>query len=121
MEATNIGGFSQQDMITLLVASLQNQDPLNPISNENFVSQVAQLTSLQEAQSLNAKFDQFLKLQQLTEGASLLGVEVNYLGEDGQTEQAGVVRSIAAEDGQIFLEVGGERVALDRVKGIGPA
>jgi flagellar basal-body rod modification protein FlgD len=41
------------DFLQLLVAQLQNQDPLNPIDNQDFVTQLATFSSLQQLISIN--------------------------------------------------------------------
>ena len=43
--------------LTLLVTQLQNQDPLNPQSNEEFVAQLAQFSSLEQLVSMNEGVD----------------------------------------------------------------
>lgn len=44
---------NQNTFLQLLVAQLQNQDPLNPEDGTQFVSQLAQLSELQQVISIN--------------------------------------------------------------------
>jgi flagellar basal-body rod modification protein FlgD len=44
---------NQNTFLQLLVAQLQNQDPLNPQDGTQFVSQLAQLSELQQVISIN--------------------------------------------------------------------
>ena len=55
-------GLGRDSFMKLLVAQLQNQDPLEPLQNEAFVAQLAQFSSLEELTSINAnlKFNQAL-------------------------------------------------------------
>lgn len=46
-------GLGRDAFLKLLIVQLQNQDPLNPVQNEDFVAQLAQFSSLQELQSIN--------------------------------------------------------------------
>lgn len=47
------GLANQNTFLQLLVAQLQNQDPLNPQDGTQFVSQLAQLSELQQVISIN--------------------------------------------------------------------
>ncbi len=100
--------------LQLLVTQLQNQDPLDPVSDKEFISQLAQLSSLTSLQSLDANFGEVLRLQQLTSGTNLVGKTVTYNDEDGK-EQSGVVSSVAVTDGKFQLTVGTDTVALESV------
>jgi flagellar basal-body rod modification protein FlgD len=49
--------MGEQDFLKLLVAQLKNQDPLAPQDNTQFVSQLAQFSSLQAAMGTNTRLD----------------------------------------------------------------
>jgi flagellar basal-body rod modification protein FlgD len=49
--------LGEQDFLKLLVAQLKNQDPLAPQDNTQFVSQLAQFSSLQAAMGTNTRLD----------------------------------------------------------------
>ncbi len=53
-----LGGGStmgKQEFLNLLVAQLQNQDPLNPVDDKEFVAQLAQFSSLEQAMQTNER------------------------------------------------------------------
>jgi flagellar basal-body rod modification protein FlgD len=108
------GALAQDQYLKLLVAQLQNQDPLNPVSDKDFIAQLSQLSQLQSLQSLDANFGQVLRLQQLTSGTSLVGKTVTYTDGDGAT-QSGKVSAVAVNKGNFELTVGAATVPLDQV------
>ena len=50
--------LGQEAFLKLLVAQLQNQDPLNPQENYEFVAQLAQFSSLEQSIGINDRLDQ---------------------------------------------------------------
>ncbi len=50
---SDLQNVSQSEFLKLLVAQLQNQDPLNPLQNEEFVAQLATFSSLEQLISIN--------------------------------------------------------------------
>jgi flagellar basal-body rod modification protein FlgD len=103
--AVNNSALGTQDQfLQLLTAQLQNQDPFNPVSDTEFIAQIAQFSTLSSLQQLNASFGEILKLQQLTDGSSLLGRTVEY--SNGETRASGLVQSLIVQDGQIQIAVG---------------
>jgi flagellar basal-body rod modification protein FlgD len=110
--------LGRDQFLQLLVTQLQNQDPLDPVSDKDFIAQLAQLSSLQGIQDLNANFGEMLKLQQLTQGSSLIGRTVEYTPADDQPNTSGVVRSLTVENGQFLLQIGSDRVGLDQIRSV---
>jgi flagellar basal-body rod modification protein FlgD len=45
--------LGQADFLKLLVTQLQNQDPMNPMDNQQFVAQLATFSSLEQLMSIN--------------------------------------------------------------------
>lgn len=71
--------------LKLLVAQLQNQDPLNPAEDKEFIAQLAQFTTVEELQNLNTGMDQLNESylgSQMTSAASLIGLQVIAGGYD---------------------------------------
>ncbi len=80
----NNGTLGQEDFFKLLFAQLANQDPLEPVSNSEFVAQMAQFTQLEETVNLRAAMDaSLLATEQLnaTSTVGLLGRRVQALGD----------------------------------------
>lgn len=55
------GGFSKQEFLNLLVAQLQNQDPLSPLKGQEFASQLAQFSSVEQLTSIDGNLQQSIK------------------------------------------------------------
>lgn len=45
--------IGQDEFLRLLVAQLQNQDPMNPVDNQQFIAQLATFSSLEQLISIN--------------------------------------------------------------------
>ncbi|WP_258921671.1 flagellar hook capping FlgD N-terminal domain-containing protein [Heyndrickxia coagulans] len=50
--------------LKILIAQLQNQDPTNPMDDTQFVSQMAQFSSLEQMTNLKDDIDNLIKLSQ---------------------------------------------------------
>ncbi|MFN0009428.1 MAG: flagellar hook capping FlgD N-terminal domain-containing protein [Planctomycetota bacterium] len=105
--------------LKLLVTQMQNQDPLSPTDSTQFVSQMAQFSSLEEMQNLNDSFIGMAALQQsnallaqLTQSSSLLGKVVHWTDPDSGVTSSGEVTAVKLEDGVALLEIGGQDVPL---------
>jgi flagellar basal-body rod modification protein FlgD len=48
---------SMDDFLQLLVAQLQNQDPMDPVSNQDFLAQLATFSSLQQLMAIRSDAD----------------------------------------------------------------
>ncbi len=113
--------LDRQAFLQLLVAQLRNQDPMNPVDNKEFVSQLAQLTSLEQMETLNRSIQVSQEMEALNQSLALLGRRVQYLSSDGQSTQSGVVEGVQISEGLPTLVVGGQPVLPGDVISVGPA
>jgi flagellar basal-body rod modification protein FlgD len=108
---------SQDRFLKLLVAQLNNQDPLNPMDNAQMTTQMAQINTVSGIQELNATLKgmaaQFGSMQTL-QGTSLIGrealVEGNKFGFDGAIGKAAMRLDSSAS--QVAVEVLGKNGAV---------
>lgn len=101
----------QMDYMRLLVTQLQNQNPLEPLDNNEMASQLAMFSQLDQLESMNSSFAQVLATTNRSYANSLLGRRVTFLAEDettGELERTtGTVDSVFNDPmtGEILLGV----------------
>ena len=119
ISATNTASNIQMDYMNLLITQLQNQNPLEPLDNNEMASQLAQFSQLQQLESMNESFAKVLATTELTYASSLIGKEVSFMleTETGTTDITnGIVEQIYNNvDGEIFLRVGDYMFGLENV------
>lgn len=98
---TEKNALGQGDFLTLLVAQLQNQDPLNPTDATEFTAQLAQYSQLEQLFNLNTAMDQMTLAQnnsQRISALSLIGKEVLISGDTFNFDQQPVEIGYRVED-----------------------
>lgn len=105
--------INTETFFNLLMAEMSNQDPLEPMSNTEFVSQMAQFTALQ-AQQDN------LKYSMSNYASALVGktLTVNAQNADG-TMKSGVCTGVSISGSEVNIVVDGTQYSLSAVKAIG--
>lgn len=98
----------QVDYMRLLVTQLQNQNPLEPLDNNEMASQLAQFTQLQQLETMNTSFSEVLTDIQREYASSLIGKEISFLADDGSGTTA--VTTGAVE--QVYNNVNGKTVLV---------
>ncbi|MGE4376378.1 MAG: flagellar hook assembly protein FlgD [Burkholderiaceae bacterium] len=103
---------AQDRFLKLLVAQLNNQDPMNPLDNAQMTSQIAQINTVTGIQQLNdtvKKFASQLAVQQLVQGSSLVGhqvlVEGDTLAVDAQSGKASGGFDLSAAAASVTVQV----------------
>ena len=109
--ATAQAKLSSKDLndqfLKLLVTQLKNQDPLNPIENSEFVSELAQLQALDQSVKLSETNQALLLQSSLATGSSLIGKNVTGLvNADGvSSEISGMLTSIKVENQHVIYNI----------------
>lgn len=81
--ATAGSSLSMQDFLKVLLTQLTYQDPLKPMDNQQFMAQIAQFTTLKQAQETNSGISQLVQNQAALQSIGLLGRTVDLTTSGG--------------------------------------
>ena len=144
---TTTAAEGRDQFLNLLVTQLRNQDPLEPVKQEDFLAQLAQFSTLEGVEKINENLEGNLTFQQefqqsqnnflielqrtqnLTSASALVGREVTYDPDPprGADEAivalprqpiVGNVESVVVQDNQILLRIDDAFVRMDQIKEI---
>jgi flagellar basal-body rod modification protein FlgD len=102
-----------QDFMQLLATQMQNQDPMNPTSDTQFIAQMAQFSALQQSTEMVTQQKQLI-------AAGYLGRQVTLLDSSGNTI-SGTVSAVNTSSSEPQLVVNGTSYALSTLRTIHPA
>ena len=117
--STNMN-LTANDFITMMVTQLQNQDPLNPTDNNQWMSQLAQFSALEQMNNVSSSLDRLTASSELTQGAALSGRTITYQLDGNSDPVTGVVGKVTVDKGTALLDVNGVSVPLSAVQEIDP-
>jgi len=110
---TSKNKLDEDDFMLLLLAQLKTQDPLEPMSNQEMMSQMTQLNSLTALKGMQEAITKSAYYQQLSYGSSLINKEVGWNGEEGV--ERGVVSGVIVENNNVFVKVGDKQIAISDI------
>ena len=108
--------------LNLMIAELQNQDPLDPLDNSEMLQQITQIREIGASDKLSATLSAVLDGQNLTTASALIGQNVSALSDDLENIEGTVQRvSIEVDDDDnrsIKVHVGEHSVDLANIREI---
>jgi flagellar basal-body rod modification protein FlgD len=104
------------DFMKLLTTQLTSQDPMNPMKDTEFISQMANFTSLEQMRSLSKSFDTFTSDQRMAAAPAYLGRQVTLTDPSG--EITGIVEAIKLLNGKPAVVVNGKTYEAKLITGI---
>lgn len=114
------GDLGKQDFLKLLIAQLRNQDPLKPMEDREFITQLAQFHAVEALENLSKLVEVFRRDQQITEATLLIGKYVEAEGTDG-SKVKGPVSEVRMVDGYPKLVIGDAVIDFGSVLSVGGA
>jgi len=102
------------DFLKLLIAELQNQDPMSPMDNNQILQQVSQIREIESNSRLTETLESVQLGQAMATASSLIGQYITALTADGE-KVSGQVDRVSVVDGQPKLMVGDYEVDLDNI------
>jgi flagellar basal-body rod modification protein FlgD len=113
---SNLG---KDSFFKLLTTQLKHQDPLKPMDNTKFISQMAQFSSLEQMNNMNQQLSQFLKVQGVAEGSALIGRTIETINSDTGEKIKGEVNKVGFEEGKMYAYLkNGMKVSADGISAV---
>ena len=109
--------LTEQDFLNLLVKQMTSQDPMNPMTNQDMLSQMVQFSTLQGNTTMQSTLAGLQNAQALLEADSMIGQQVN-LQVDKSTTAQGVVSGVDLSSGTPQIVVNGQSYDLGKVQTI---
>ncbi|QTX31662.1 flagellar hook assembly protein FlgD [Aminithiophilus ramosus] len=95
--------LGKDDFLQLLITQLTHQDPTDPVSNEDFIAQMAQFSSLEQLTNISSGIENLTQMQ-MTGAVSFIGKTVTAYDSTSATNVSAVVNAVYFNDGEIILE-----------------
>ncbi len=113
------------DFLELMIAELQNQDPLEPADNSQLLQQISQIREISSSDSLVNALSSIKTGQDVATASQLIGKKVTALSKQNE-EVEGIVDRVTmaagAGDGprELLVHVGNFEIPLDNIREIIP-
>jgi flagellar basal-body rod modification protein FlgD len=114
--STGNSSLGKDEFLKILMTQLQNQDPLNPMQDKEFIAQMAQFSTLEQTTNMASMLEKFLNIQSdsLLKYSELIGKQVDW--KNDEESGSGIVKSIKQNGTEIVLELeNGEEVSSNSV------
>ena len=110
--------LDQEDFLKLLITQFSTQDPLNPVTDTAFISQMAEFTTLENSKETQSEISKLRQQSANQEAISMIGKQVELLsGDDGDIIFGTVSKVLIDSDGP-KLVVDGYPYSVDKVVAI---
>lgn len=107
--------MGKDEFLKLLITQLQNQDPTSPMEDTQFISQMAQFSSLEQMTNMSTSFSKLATLLNSQEAYSTLGKTVEL--QVGEANVSGVVSGVTRGENPQIL-VNGMYYNMDQIAAI---
>ncbi|NJJ37769.1 flagellar hook assembly protein FlgD [Paenibacillus apii] len=102
--------LGKDQFLKILITQLQNQDPMQPMEDKEFIAQMAQFSSVEQLMNISGQLTALN--QSLGSVSGLIGKNVSWLDSSSSEEKSGMVDSIVVSSGVQYAMVGKEKIAL---------
>ena len=122
--STTLGQVDMDQFLQLLIAELQNQDPLNPMENSEMLQQISQIRDIGATTQLSDTLESVRIGQDMATASSLIGKHIRALSDTAEDVE-GTVDSVSLEADEndesqriLRLHVGDQEISLDNIRAI---
>jgi hypothetical protein len=107
----SLNSLDMDTFLELMIAELQNQDPLNPLENAELLAQISQIREVGATDRLTETLESVLLGQNIASATSLIGADVIAMTDKGE-RVSGNVRRVSIDGGQPKLDLAVGPVAM---------
>jgi len=111
--------LNSDEFIRILLAEVQNQNPLEPMDNSELVNQMTSIQSLEATSNLNKSINTMMIQQQILGAGALIGHWATGVSQ-GDGRVTGVVEGVCVQGENVNLVVSGYLVPVANVEEVGP-
>ncbi len=115
--ADALSDVNLDDFLALMIAELQNQDPLAPAENSEILQQVSLMREIGATSQMQETLEAVLLGQNLSSAGTLVGRSVKALDDDGNSVE-GTVDRITVAGGEVSLHIGEATARIENVREI---
>lgn len=115
-KTTGDSTLGKDQFLKILMTQLQNQDPMQPMEDKEFIAQMAQFTSVEQLMNISKQLTAMN--QSLGAVSGLIGKEITWTDAQTKADKSGIVESILVTDGIQYAVVGNDKIALPDIKKI---
>ncbi|MDR3108642.1 MAG: hypothetical protein LBU65_02995 [Planctomycetaceae bacterium] len=112
-----MNNLTTSDFLAMMVAELQNQDPMSPMENADILNQINQIRSITSSDKLSTTLESVALGQSFVSASSLIGKTITGKSEAG-AEVTGAVDRVVFENGVPSIYVGDAIVKLENITAI---
>lgn len=109
-KTTGSSTLGKDQFLKILITQLQNQDPMQPMEDKEFIAQMAQFSSVEQLMNISTQLTALN--QSLGSVSGLIGKDVTWTDAQTKLPKSGNVESIVVSSGVQYAVVGSERIAL---------
>ena len=114
------GDLRSQDFLELLIMELRQQDPLEPVGNEELLQQIASVREIELSTALTDSLTKLTNQQRIASASGLIGQFVTGVTDESGSPERGIVVGVRfTQDGRPILQLAnGSELPLEKVAGI---
>lgn len=117
--ANPFANLNLNDFIKMMITELQNQDPTNPMSSDEMLSEITQMGQISTAEQLDTTLTGMETGQNLSNASAMIGMQIEGTDSSGNPV-SGTVGSVTISNGSPLLNVGSSSLTLDQISNILP-
>ncbi|ACL70432.1 flagellar hook assembly protein FlgD [Halothermothrix orenii] len=119
MERNDGNNLDKDAFFKLLITQLRHQDPLKPMEDREFIAQMAEFSSLEQMANMNENLSTFMRMESLSQGAALIGRNVEYVDSQSGRILSGKVTKVVYESGTLYAHLDNDvKIPVDTITSI---